>query len=895
MTLDEPRRPNPDALPKEAAKAGRGRLKVFLGMAPGVGKTYEMLAQAARRATEGRDVVVGLVETHGRGETEGLAAKLEALARIPIDDGGQALLEFDLDAALARRPELLLVDELAHANAAGSRHPKRWQDVEELIAAGINVWTTLNIQHLESLVDVVWKITGVRQRETVPDGLLSKADELEIVDITPADLRQRLAEGKVHVPETAALHSEAFFKPENLTALRELALRRAAQVVDDELIGAMRRAGVAGPWAAGERILVLVGGDPVADHLVRSGRRLAEMMSAAWTVAHVERPGRPPPSALALSRIGDAMKLAEQLGAATIVLTGDDIVGVVADYCQHNNVTQLVIGKGRDSRWREALGRSFAGAMMRRAHGVALHVVTERAADGAAAPAREPGQRPPIRWRAYLTGLAYVALATVVAWYLRGFRASDLGMIFLAAVLSAAVLQGLRPALLAAGLAFVVYNYLFLAPRYSLTIGSPTDILTLFVFLAVALVTGFLAGRVRDQQQATARRAAAITALLAASRRLSASAKKGDAATALAEQLAAATGGKAMILLPTEAGDLAPAAGAPELTALSMIDMAAARWAWEHGERAGAGAGTLPDAAWAFWPLQGIDKRAGVAAIEPQPNADPESQRFVASLIDQGAIAVERAELAAEAADADALRRSERLRTALLNSISHDLRTPLAGVLGAATTLQEYGPELERAVQADLLESVRDEAERLNRYVGNLLDMTKLEGGGVAPRTQSTDLRDVVSAAADRVSRRLGRRRLVRDFPSTTSIVPADPTLLEQGLVNILENAIAYSDDGSRIEAAVYEDQRNVVISIEDEGRGIPTDQLQQVFETFQRLTESSSDRGGQGTGLGLAIAKGFVEAMGGRIAAASPIHDGRGTRILISLPKEKSTPHWLL
>jgi two-component system, OmpR family, sensor histidine kinase KdpD len=321
--------------------------------------------------------------------------------------------------------------------------------------------------------------------------------------------------------------------------------------------------------------------------------------------------------------------------------------------------------------------------------------------------------------------------------------------------------------------------------------------------------------------------------------------------------------------------------------------MACPRWAWERGEAAGAGTGTLPNAAWTFWPLQGIAKRAGVAALEPQARGDGESERFVLSLLDQGAIAIERAELAAEASEADALRRSERLRTALLNSISHDLRTPLAGVLGAATTLSEYGPAIERPVQDDLLESIRDEAERLNRYVGNLLDMTRLEGGGVAPRTQATDLRDVASAAADRVARRLEKRVLTRDYPPTLSTVPADPALLEQALVNILENAIAYSDDGSHIEAAVYEDERNVVISIEDEGRGIPTAQLQQVFEKFQRLSESS-DRG-KGTGLGLAIAKGFVEAMGGRIAAASPIHDGRGTRILISLPKEKATPHWLL
>ena len=592
MTSDEPRRPDPDALLLEARKAGRGRLKVFLGMSPGVGKTYEMLAQAARRKADGLDVVVGLVETHGRRETEALTVGLETLARKPIDYRGRTLMEFDIDAALARRPELLLVDEFAHSNAPGSRHPKRWQDVEELIGAGISVWTTLNIQHLESLVDVVWKITGVRQRETVPDGVISKADEVEIVDITPAALRQRLAEGKVYVPETARLASENFFKPENLTALRELALRRAAQVVDDELIGQMRRAGVAGPWPAGERILVLVGGDSMADHLVRSGRRLAEMMDAPWTVAHVERAGRAPPSALSLARVNEAMKLAEQLGGATLSLTGDDIVAVVADYCGKNNVTQLVIGKSRDSRWREALRRSFASAMMRHAEGVALHIVTERSSEPAAGPSlRQVVAREPGAWRAYLPGFGYVAVATLVAWYLdRTFRASDLGMIFLAAVFTAAVRQGLRPALLAAGMAFLVYNYLFLEPRYSFVIGSPTDLLTLLVFMAVALVTGALAGRLQDQQRATSRRAAAITALLAASRRLSASAKKQDAATALAEQLSAATGGKAMILLPTE-DEIVPAAAAPAMETLGAQDMAAARWAWEHGEAAGAGTG----------------------------------------------------------------------------------------------------------------------------------------------------------------------------------------------------------------------------------------------------------------------------------------------------------------
>ena len=893
MTPDEPRRPDPDALLKEAQRAGRGRLKVFLGMAPGVGKTYQMLQQAARRKAQGLDVLVGVVETHGRPETQALLADLEVLPRKPIDHRGRTLMEFDIDAALSRRPGLLLVDEYAHSNAPGSRHPKRWQDVEELLAAGLDVWTTLNVQHLESLVDVVWKITGVRQRETTPDLVLSEADEIEVVDITPAELRQRLEEGKVYLPETARQASAHFFKLENLTALRELALRRAAQTIDDQLVGAMRRAGVEGPWAAGERIVVLVGPDPMASVLVRAGRRLADMMDAPWIAVHVERPNQPAVNVERAARLNEAFKLAEQLGGSTQMLTGEDIVGCVLDYAQRNNATQIVIGKGRDSRWREVLGRSLAGAFIRRARGAALHIVTE---SGAQAPiAVLPRVEIDLRagWRGYAVGAGFVAVATALAFVLdRTFARADVGMVFLSAVLAAGVLYGLRTSLTAATVAFLVYNFFFLEPRYSFQIGSPTDVLTLLVFWAAALATGGLAGRLRDQQRTTSRRASAVTALLAASRRLSATAQQQDTAQALAEQLSAATGGKAMVLLP-EGGEITPAAGAPAPEDLSAADQAAARWAWEKGEPAGFGTGTLPNAAWTFRPLQGLKARAGVAATEPNPSSGPEDERFILALLDQGAVALERAELAAEAADAEALRRSDRLRTALLNSISHDLRTPLSTVLGSTTTLIDYGEELKPEVRRDLLDSIREEAERLNRYVGDLLDMTKIEGGALAPRKEWIDAREVLSAALDRVSRRLGGREVVRDFPDRLTLVKADPGLLEQAFVNILENAIAYSPDQARVEIAAYEDLKNVVISIEDEGRGIPTAELEHVFEKFRRM-DQSSDRG-KGAGLGLAISKGFVDAMGGRIAAASPIHDGKGTRILISLPKQTPTPPGML
>lgn len=876
-------RPVSDMPAPQTRKTARGRLKVFLGMSPGVGKTYEMLRAARRRKAEGGEVVVGVVETHGRRETEALLHGLVTLARRPITYRGRTFLEFDIDAALARKPALLLIDEYAHSNVPGSRHPKRWQDVEELLAAGIDVWTTLNVQHLESLVDVVWKITGVRQRETVPDSALARADEIEVVDITPSELRQRLAEGKVYVPETAQLAAERFFKPENLTALRELALRRAAQTVDDQLVGEMRRAGVEGPWAAGERVLVLIGANAAATSLVRAARRLSDMMmDAPWTVAYIEAPNRPPPDAASAAHIGEAFKLASQLGGATVVLTGDDLVACALAYARQNNITQIVLGKSQASRWKVLRGQSLAHALLDRAAGAALHVVTDAAPpDTSQLRARiEPMKG----WRDYMLGAALVAAATLVSYPIdRHFEHVNIGMIFLSAVLGAGVLFGLRPALVAATIAFLTYNFLFLDPRYSFAIGSATDVLTLLVFWAVALAAGGLAGRVRDQASSTSRRASAITALLAASRRLSAVATKDDAAAALAEQVSAAAGSKAVVLLPV-GETIAPVTSVPGSSALGATEMAAARWAWQKGEIAGAGTGTLPSAAWTFHPLQGLRTRSGVVGIEAGEPVAGDSERFVAALLDQGAVALERAELAATAAEAEAWRRSDQLRSALLNSISHDLRTPLSTVLGSATTLIEYGSTLEPAVRIDLLDSIREEAERLNRYVGNLLDMTRIEGGALNPKSDWTDVRDVLNAAAERVARRLGRRRLVRDYPPALSLVMADAALLEQAVVNILENAIAYSPDHTDVEVAVYEDPRNIVISIEDEGRGIPTAELARVFEKFRRM-EETADRG-KGVGLGLSISKGFVEALGGRIAAASPIHGDKGTRVLISLPK---------
>ena len=888
--------PGQDPSASSAARRKRGRLKVFLGMSPGVGKTYEMLRAARRRKAEGDDIVVGVVETHGRRETESLLRGLEVMARSPIDYRGRTLLEFDIDGAIARRPDLLLVDEYAHSNAPGSRHPKRWQDVEEILDAGIDVWTTLNVQHLESLSDVVLRITGVRQREAVPDSALSRADDIEVIDITPDELRKRLGEGKVYVPETARLASENFFKVENLTALRELALRRAAQTVDDQLVAALREKGVEGPWAAGERILVLVGGDAMAATLVRTGRHLSDMMmDAPWTVAHVDRPSAGAPDPVASARLSEAAQLAEQLGGGSVRLSGDDVVRAVMDYVRRNNITQIVLARGRENRFSAFLGRSLAAELLRASEGAAVHIITDAA----------PSERPALRWPSashkgltgYAVGLALVAAATGLGLLLdNSFERVDLGVIYLAAVVCAGVLYGLRPALAAATAAFLVYNFLFLRPLYSFSIGSPTDLLTLVLFWAVALTTGALAGRVREQVSRAQRRASAVSALLAASQTLSGAEDARATARALAEQASAAAGAKAVVLLP-EGEDLAVAASAPVVEPplqLGAAAMAAARWAWEKGEPAGHGTGTLPQTSWTFRPLQGVRGRSGVAGIEADalaPGSDEE--RLALAILGQGAVAIERAELAGQALETETLKRADRFRGALMNSVSHDLRTPLSTVLGSATTLIDYGDTLKPDVRADLLLSIREEAERLNRYVGDLLDMTRLEGGGLNIKSDWTDVRDVLNAAAQRVSRRLGARDLTRDFPADLSMVMVDEGLLEQAVVNILENAIAYSSDGSRIELAAYEDRGSVVISIEDEGKGIPTPELERVFDKFRRM-EEPSDRT-QGAGLGLAIAKGFVEAMNGRIAAASPIVDDHGTRVLISLPKAIATHRDLL
>src|SRR6202521_5484906 len=587
MAVEQGQRASPDALLALAKKEGRGKLKIFLGAAPGVGKTYAMLVSARSAKAEGRDVVVGLVETHGRIETETLLQGLEILPRKPVIYRNLVVNELDLDAALARHPDLLLVDEYAHTNVSGSRHPKRWQDIEELLAAGINVWTTLNIQHLESLNDVVQKITRVRVRETIPDRVFEEADEIVLVDLPPDELLKRLSEGKVYVPDAAARAIENFFKPQNLTALRELALRRAAERIDADLVERMQAQAIEGPWPAGERILASVGPDPISPIVVRHAKRLADVMNAPWLAVTVERPGHQL-GAIERQRIDEAVKLAETLGAETRTLVGNDLPGELLRLARFENVTQIVIGRSAGGLFAEIFRRSLPHELVRRAEDIAVHVVT--------------GQRaiPPIRRRRLAIGplhgiIAYVWSTIAVAAAVGIGEAMtmltplpNLSMIFLMAVLFPAVIFGIWPAIYASVLSFLAYNFFFIEPIYTFTVAEPYELFALFVFLVIAVISSALAGRVRDQARVSESRMRSTRRLYEFPRKLSALARLDDVAEGAAGASSSTLGRPPLILLD-EAGALALRAAWPPEDVLDAATMTAALWAFTHDEPAGGG------------------------------------------------------------------------------------------------------------------------------------------------------------------------------------------------------------------------------------------------------------------------------------------------------------------
>lgn len=879
MTPNEDGRPDPDALLAAIAPpAVRGRLKIFLGAAPGVGKTFEMLAQAHRRAAAGVDVLAGLIETHGRAETAAQIGDLSTLPRRQIAYRGRALEEFDLEAALLRRPGLLLLDELAHTNVPGSRHAKRWEDAADLLDAGIDVWTTLNVQHLESLNDDVARITGIRPAETLPDRVLDMADEIELVDLPPAELRARLREGRVYRPDQAARALDNFFREGNLAALREMALRRAAAHVDGAVREWMRRTGVSGPWPASEAILALVGADGSAEAVVRHASRLAAALRAPWTALHIERGTETEPP-----EVRRALALAGQLGAGIAVepASGRDLPAALAAAAAAANATHVVLGQSQPAVWRRLSGRTLAAALLRQGPGFALHLVPR---PGKAAPSAPPV--PPDRpgWLAWAAPPVLVVALTAIGLALRPVlpvEAAD--MVYLAVVVGCAMAYGRGPALLAAALGVLAWDFFFIPPLYTVTIERPRDLVTAVVFGAVAVLTGNLAGRARMEARAAQARVETLRRISEFSRRLAAPATEAELLPVIAEQ-AALLGEVAVVLLGTGPA-LTAAASAPAPVDLDETAWAAARWAAERAEQAGLGTATLPAAALRFLPLRTARAALGVFGVRLTADAGAAQLQALEALADQAAVAVERVRLAADAAAAAALRDTQGLRTALLASLSHDLRTPLSGIQGAAGTLRGAWNDLPEATRQDLLASIEQDVGRMGRFLANISDLTRLETGEIRPRTETVALLPIVEAAIARLPDPL----LVgtRVDPALTARV--DPALLEQALFNVLDNAVKYSPRGGTVSVAARATETEVVMSVADGGVGIPVADLPHVFDSFFRARRG--DRTAPGTGLGLAIARGLLEAMGGAIAAISPNPDAPrggfpGTVMRITVPR---------
>jgi two-component system sensor histidine kinase KdpD len=866
-------RPSPEALlASGGGEAGRARLKIFLGAAAGVGKTYEMLIAARARDAEGLDVVVGVVETHGRAETRALLAGLEIVPRRVIEHEGHHFEEMDLDAVLARRPGLVLVDELAHTNAPGSRHSKRYLDVDELLAAGIDVYTTLNIQHVESLNDVVAQITRVRVRETVPDRVLDRADDIEVVDIAPDDLIQRLREGKVYVPEHAERALANFFSPGNLTALRELALRRTAQRVDEQLLTHMQAHAIPGPWAAGERILVCVGEDARCAGLVRYAKRTADRLHAPWTALHVETARSRRLSEEARDRIAECLRLAEHLGGDVATIPGGPIADDLLAYAQANNVTQIVIGKSDRPRWFELLHGSVVHDLVRRAGPISVHVM---AGEAEARPGlRKPASaQPPARFdpTAYAAAVAAVAAALGVARLAEpvlGLETVDL--IFLTPIIGVAMALGLGPSLLASVVASLAYNFFFLPPVHTFTIAEPTNVAAFFFFLLVAILVSNLAARVRTQMLDTRKRARTTEALYGFSRKIAGIGAIDDLLWAAAYQIASMLRLDVVVLLP-EQERLVVKIGYPPEDEIDAADIGAAKWAFETNTPAGHGAATLPGAKRLFLPLRTARGAIGVVGLSRARRGAllaPDERRLLDSLLDQIAIAIERITLAQEMDRIRVAAEAERLRSALLSSLSHDLKTPLASIIGAASSLRQYGAGFDASDREELVRTIESEAERLNRFVINLLDMTRLESGTIAIERVPVDLAEVVATALDRTARSLAGHRVEVDIEPDLPMLRLDPVLFEQALVNLLENAAKYAPAGTLVTVAARRAAGGVVLAVADEGPGIPVGEIGRIFEKFYRAHDR--DRRPAGTGLGLAICHGFIEALGGTITAAN-------------------------
>lgn len=877
--------PDPDALLRSLAQNSspereqdgprKGRLKVFLGAAPGVGKTCEMLSEAAQRRDMGEDVVIGVIETHGRAETEARMAGFEIIPRRQIPYRGQMLSEMDLDGIIARRPSLVLIDELAHTNAPDCRHDKRWQDVEEVLDAGIDVFSTLNVQHLESLNDLVASFTNIRVRETLPDRVLDSA-QIEVVDIPPDELIERLKAGKVYVPQEASRALSHFFSKSNLTALRELALRRAAQAVDAQMLDYLRAHAVRGTYGVGDRVLVAVGDNDTGAEVVRAGKRLADSLGAPWTAVHIETPHR-----MAQSQTLEAcLHLATQLGAQVITLSAGDVVDGLLQIAGELRATVLVLGAtGKQNLWNR-LWRSQALHHRLLASDVhmALHVIATRPSR----PARSFGEQDRSGVWPTPAGLAVssllIAIVTLLGTLIAGLgNITNIALLYLLPVMLAAARFGLWTGIASGLISSLAYNFFFIPPLYTFTIEDPQNIITVVVLLAVAIGASHMAGRLRDTALFSRASAARSHTLAGFARRLTGLGDIGAIAKVLCEESAGLLEAYTVLLMPGEGGFQVVAASAPDV-ALQPFDLVVAQWAFDNLRPAGRGSDTLSAAEWRFLPVEAGGRALavfGVAHANMEQAVRADMLPLISSFLDQAGLALDRARLEVERGQLQRLEERDALRAALLSSVSHDLRTPLTAVIGLLDDLSPGSVE-----QAEVLALARTEAGRLQRFVANLLDMVRIETGAVKLHLEPVDLAEAVSSAVHDLRRMLGAREVQMQIAPDLPLVRLDAQLLHHCLINLIQNAVQYSPAPSPITVMAERVAGGINLCVMDEGEGLPTGSEELVFETFTRV--AGSDRNG-GTGLGLAIVKGFAQAMGVRAAAANR-HDRKGARFTLHM-----------
>jgi two-component system sensor histidine kinase KdpD len=868
-----------DALLADLPRDGRGRLKVFLGAAPGVGKTYAMLQAAHTQLRQGVKVIAGVVETHGRAETEALLGGLPQQPLVRSEYRGVMLEEMDLDGLLAAKPKLVLVDELAHTNAPGSRHAKRWQDIQELLSAGIDVFTTVNVQHLESLNDQVRGITGVQVRETLPDWVLQEAFELLLIDLPPRELLERLRDGKVYVPEQARAAIDAFFTQTNLTALRELAMQTAAAQVDNDLAQGYRQLGQDAPAVRG-RLLVGVDGDAQAERLVRHASRVAQRRHLPWSLVHVDNGSvRDEQSRL---RLQSAQQLAERLGGEVVLLRAGEVAKTLIQHAAERRASLVLVGQSRQSLRRRLFGGGLASRLLRNARGLEINVLDS---DHEQHPPRQRAAHSLV-WFDYALALVATVLASALAWAVASvLPLPNISLVFLAAVLLVAVRSSLGPALACAALSFLTYDFLFIPPNFSFSIQREEDVLTLLFFLLMAALTGNLAARQRRQLQALRDTQEETTELLDLSRKLTAATDRQAVVSAAAQHLNGWSDLQLCLLNRDSQGGWKVETGGP--LEFSEAERAAADWAWQHDQPAGAGTGTLPLGRWWWWPLSVEDgplALLGVCAKEGQ-TLSGQRRRLLTALSQPLAQALARAQLAEDLEAARLHGETEQLRSALLASVSHDLRTPLTSMRGSIDSLLALGEAIPLEDRRELLEGTRDEAERLDRYIQNLLDMTRLGHGALKLARDWVSPADIVGSSLNRLRAVLAPLQVSTEVPPQLPLLYVHAALIEQALVNVLENAARFSPAHGRLQLRAGADDTELFFSVSDEGPGIPEEERAKIFDMF--YTAARGDRGGQGTGLGLAICQGMVGAHGGRISVADGI-EGRGTCITLHLPLQE-------